>query len=254
MEKRINFGKAEGSMGRYLSEIDFRFIKPATPWPPLGVANFKPWLRFITLLEFGNTLIPCRDLEVKRELKRICNIPRMSAFAIGAIINEGVSRMKEDHVFLNVGVWHGFTLLSAMIGNEKKKCIGVDDFSEFGGPRKEFLQRFAKYRKEPFHLFYEMHYHDYFQNYHRKPIGFYVYDGDHSYENQLKGLELAEPFFTKGTLILVDDTNYREVRKVISDFISRSPYNYDIILDQPTFSNHHPTFWNGVTIIQMTAG
>jgi hypothetical protein len=37
--------------------------------------------------------------------------------------------------FINVGVWHGFTLLSGMTGNPDKLCIGVDNFSEFGGPQ-----------------------------------------------------------------------------------------------------------------------
>ena len=54
---------------------------------------------------------------------------------------------------MNVGVWHGFSLLAAIAGNDDKVCVGVDNFSEFGGPRDEFLRRFLD-RRSPQHRFY----------------------------------------------------------------------------------------------------
>jgi hypothetical protein len=202
------------------------------------------------LLEFFNTMIPYHEQELKRTLLRIGNIPRMSTLAIGAFINRGVSQMREGEAFVNVGVWHGFTLLSAMANNTQKRCIGVDNFSEFGKPKQDFLERFDAYRK-PRHLFYEMDYLDYFSNVHSGKIGFYLYDGRHDYKNQLCGLKVAEPFFSKNAIILIDDINYDEVRRATTDFISTSPHTYRILLDVSTYCNHHPTFWNGVMILQM---
>ena len=235
----------------YISGISFRFIRPHTPWLPTGYVNFISWIRFGNSVEFANTKIPHREREMKRTMHKICNIPRMSTLAIGAIINEAVSQMQDNHTFVNVGVWHGFTLLSGIINNARKRCIGIDNFSEFGGPRNAFLEKFKKH-KRPNHSFYEMDYIDYFSNVHKEPIGFYMYDGNHSHKNQLRGLQVAEPFFSENCILLIDDANYDEVRQVTMEFLSSSSYEYQIILDRTTYCNYHPTFWNGILMLQRT--
>jgi hypothetical protein len=233
----------------YISGISFRFIKPQTPLVPIGWAKLRNLLNLGVLLELNNTKIPYRERKMKCSLGGICYMPKMSTFAIGAMINMGVSKMPDNHVFVNIGTWYGFTFLAGIINNRQKKCIGVDNFSEFGGPREEFLKRFDKH-KGCKHYFYEMNYIDYFSRVHKDPIGFYIYDGNHSYKNQLHGLQTAEPFFTKNSIILVDDINYDEVRQATVNFISKSPYKYRIILDKTTYCNYHPTFWNGIMVLQ----
>ena len=57
-----------------------------------------------------------------------------------------VASMPAGHAFVNAGVWHGYTLLAAMAGNPDAICVGIDDFSEFGGPRDEFGARFEAAR------------------------------------------------------------------------------------------------------------
>jgi hypothetical protein len=173
----------------------------------------------------------------------------MSTFAIGAIINRGVAAMPPAQAFVNVGVWNGFTLLAGMIDNPDKVCIGIDNFSEFGGPRDAFLRQFETYRS-PNHRFFEMDYAVYFREHHQGRIGFYIYDGNHSYENQRMGLEIAEPHLAPGALILVDDTNTVEPRQATLDFITRSTYRYEVLLDQQTCANQHPTFWNGIILLR----
>jgi hypothetical protein len=234
----------------YIYGITFRFIQPLTPWLPLSPAAFTPWRRFGTYLESCNTMIPSRERELKQNLRRICNIPRMSTLAIGALINGGVSQMRDGESFVNVGVWHGFTLLSGMVNNARKRCIGVDNFSEFGNPKQAFLNRFDSYKK-PYHFFYEMDYIDYFSRVHRGKIGFYIYDGCHDYNNQIRGLRVAEPFFSENAIILIDDINYNDVKKATMDFIAASSHEYRILLEVSTYCNHHPTFWNGVMVLQM---
>lgn len=235
----------------YISRISFRFIEPHMPLPG-GLARFVQWLgkRGIPL-EINNTLLPGDALSMKSRLREICAIPKMSTFAIGAMINKGVEQMSADEAFVNVGVWHGFTFLSGMIGNSQKKCIGVDNFSrkKLKGAREGFPKRFDKYKSSNHH-FCEMDFAQYFAQVHSGPIGFYVYDGKHTYENQLKGLRLAEPFFSPGSLILIDDSNLGIVRQATLDFLSASPCRYRMILDKTTYCNRHPTFWNGIIVLQ----
>ena len=236
----------------YISGISFRFVKPHGPVPSAlrAFGIFARILqRFNILLDVTNTKLPHNPKEMKAALYEICKIPKMSTFAIGALINYGVSQMPDDQVFVNIGVWNGFTLLAAMMNNPEKRCIGVDNFSESGGPRQAFNERFEEFRS-PSHSFFEMDYREYFSRVHKGPIGFYIYDGNHSYENQLKGLEVADPFLAQNSIILVDDINWAEPRQATLDFISKRSHEYRVIFDQKTRSNRHPTFWNGIMVLQ----
>jgi len=213
---------------------------------PRGYGRIFSFFRKLGLdLEILNTRLP----EPNLVLKSINNIPKMSTYAIGAIINKAVNDMNGSNCFVNVGLWNGYTFFAGLIGNELKKCIGVDNFSEFGGPKEAFLSRFNKIKSEK-HYFYEMDYRDYFKNNHQDKIGVYIYDGEHSYKNQLEGLRMAEPFFSDDCLIIIDDTNKKDPRNGTMDFINQSKYKYSIIFDQKTAHNGHPTFWNGLMVLK----
>ncbi len=233
----------------YVRNVGFRYYGPLS-----RLKGFRRLTdltaKFDVLFEMVNTRLPREEAKMKRRLRPICDIPRMSTFAIGAIINHTVSCMRREACFVNVGVWNGFTLLSGMVGNPDKRCIGVDNFSEFGGPREQFLERFNAYRSY-LHHFYDSDYRDYFKNVHSVEIGFYIYDGNHSYENQMTGLKLAEPFLGQSAIVLVDDTNGDGgPRQATLDFINHSANRYEILLDTTTLANKHPTFWNGIMIFR----
>ncbi len=228
----------------YISGITFSFIQPFDS----GIGLFTNLL-IPSIVDIRNTNLPIDEKETKEILHEVCQVPRMSTFAIGAIINQIVSNMPPDTAFVNIGVWHGYTLLCGLVNNPDKKCIGVDNFSEFGGPREEFLERFENYKGKN-HQFYDMDYLEYFSKVHKDPIGFYIYDGNHSKENQFRGLQVAEPFFAKDCLILVDDINWPEPMEGTNEFIKQSKYNYEVLAEERTSHNCHPTYWNGITLLR----
>jgi hypothetical protein len=238
----------------YINQIGFKILQPNVPVGEFLKSN--TWVKQVIAsdnstgkLELLNTEIPGEDTRRNKKLGELLDIPRMSSFAIAAIINKAVSLMRDDLSFVNVGVWNGFTFLSGMLDNPGKTCVGVDNFSQFHGPRKAFLKRFNKY-KGPAHSFYDMDYRDYFRNVHHGMIGAYLYDGEHSYNNQFQGLRVAEHFFADGCLVFVDDTNWSEPKSATLDFISQSAKRYEILLDEGTCQNRHPTFWNGFMVLQ----
>jgi len=228
----------------FISGIRFSFIEPLDTGIGLLTNIGIP-----SSVDIQNTILPYNDKELKEALKDVCQIPRMSTFAIGAIINHIVSHMDPGESFVNVGVWYGFTFLAGLVNNGDKKCIGIDNFSEFDGPKNEFIESFERNRSEN-HQFFEMDYDDYFRNVHDEPIGFYVYDGNHSKENQKRGLEAAEPFFSEDCLILVDDINWAEPMEGTEEFLLQSKYQYDMIARIQTGNNWHPTYWNGIALLQ----
>lgn len=248
----------------YISAIRFRFLQPGFRIP-IPEDRYERrletilrrgrigWLeRLGTWFEFINTVLPTDRGDALNKLKMLCRMPRMSSLAIGALIAEAVRCMPEEEAFVNIGVWQGFTLLSGMLTNPCKKCIGVDNFSEFGGPRDAFMNRFLEYRTE-IHHFYDMDYETYFSEIHQGFIGFYIYDASHAYSDQLRGLRVAEPFFSETCIVMVDDTNWQEPRQATLDFIAGSRSRYKILLDVKTRHNCHPTFWNGLIIFQRVA-
>ena len=182
-------------------------------------------------------------------LAPLLTIPRMGRLAFAGILNTIVRRMNPAHAFVNVGVWHGFSLLAAMAGNDKKVCVGVDNFSEFGGPRDDFLRRFLD-RRSPWHRFYNQDYEDFFAAGLDRPVGAYFYDGAHDYEHQYRGLMAAEPLYAEGAVIVVDDINWAAPREATLQFAEDSRLDWTMVIDQTTASDNHPTLWNGTMVLQ----
>mgnify|MGYP001166270266 FL=1 len=200
--------------------------------------------------DFSNLLLSQanEDLDLK---KALLMIESMSTYAIGYVINRICKNLSSNQLFLNIGVWKGFSLVSAMI-NTKCEVIGIDNFSQFDGPRTIFIENFNKYKKDN-HYFYEQDYLIFFKNFEKnsKFIDFYFYDGEHSYENQYKNLEIADQFLKEGSIILIDDINFNEVYQGTMDFISKSNSKYKILKEIKTANNHcHPSYWNGIIILE----
>lgn len=234
----------------YVRNISFKYLQPDTR-RPAGFRGANQLLRKVGVhLEMYLTELPEGQTEMRRKLQEVCKVPRMSTFAIGALINQGVAQLPAGQAYLNIGVWNGFTFLSGMAHNPDKLCIGVDNFSHNNSPKQAFLKRFDQFRDGPNHIFREGDFREYFRKVHQETLGFYLFDGPHTYADQLDGLTLAEPFFAEGCCVLVDDTNWDQVRQANLDFIARSPYEYRMLLDVKTPRTGHPTFWNGAMLFQ----
>lgn len=231
----------------FVSAISFSGLQPMDQ----GIVMLTGTERapMVSVADVRITRLPEKDTFYKERLEKTCAIPRMSTFAIGAIINRIVADLPEGSAFVNVGVWQGFSLLAGMTGNAGKRCVGIDDFSEFGGPRTAFMERFNA-QKSAVHEFYDMDYEKYFATAHTGEIGFYIYDGNHAREHQCMGLALAEPFFSRDCIILVDDINTAGPMDGTIDFLKTSKNKYQLIAEQHTAHNQHPTFWNGIAIFK----
>jgi tetratricopeptide (TPR) repeat protein len=231
------------SLGEFANQIQFKFCPPE-----VGVNNLFLW-EPTKSIELLNTAFPVDDKAIKERLAPIADVPRMSTLAVAAIINRAVEQMPEGQAYLNVGVWNGYSFLAALLGNPDKLCIGVDNFSQFGGPVDDFLKRYDTFRG-PAHSFHDQDYEEYLRIRHKGPLGVYFYDGEHSYKNQFTGLKAAEKFFAPGCLILVDDTNWDDPRNATLDFIGQSRHRYRVLLDARTPYSGHPTWWNGLMLLE----
>ena len=234
-------------------DINFK-IDPHTDYrKSYNYRLIKGLLKFINKhreFDFSNLILnkTNEDLELKKALLKI---ESMSTYAIGYVINRICKNLSRDQLFLNIGVWKGFSLISGMI-NTQCEVIGIDNFSQFDGPKEIFIKNFNKYKREQ-HKFYEEDYLNFFKRFEKKSkfIDFYFYDGEHSYDNQYKNLEIADQFLKKNSIILIDDANFADVYNGTMDFINKSNSNYKILKQIKTANNHcHPSYWNGIIILK----
>lgn len=235
-----------------VSKIHFRLVDQNTPGALYDSADLENGEGY-KALDVANTHI--NDLSTPIFNVQLLMTPRLSTVAIGYIINRLVKNMPSNLAYLNIGTWCGFSFFAGMVGNGDKICIGVDNFTN-GHPKETkiiFEHQYGLFKTQN-SSFFEGHYEEYFKRMHTSPLGVYFYDGNHEYEYQLRGLELADPFLAPGAYVLVDDTNddtdRGHPRRATMDFIKKKGGQYTLLLDAKTPSNGHPTYWNGLMILR----
>ena len=227
-------------------EIIFRFVQPDEPGSNDPMLSAQP-IRNLCSLDLANTSLPDTPLWDVNFLAT----PRMGTIAIAYLINKLVHQIPEDSVYLNVGVFCGFSFFAGIVGNDRQ-CIGVDNFCGFPeiNPRSIFYAQYSIFNNDKT-AFYEQDFKEYFKT-HNKKIGFYFYDGGHTYEEQKDGLEVALPYITNGGYILIDDTNQEQVERANNDFLKSNP-EFKVLFSVKTANNCHPTWWDGISLIQKSS-
>jgi hypothetical protein len=114
--------------------------------------------------------------------------------------------------YLEIGCWAGSTATAALYGNSVK-CLCIDNWSEFGGPKNEFFANIESVRSDEIDFaFIESDFRviDY------GSIGkfnVYVFDGPHSEVDQFDGIRLVQPALENSYVLIVDDWNWTQVRE-----------------------------------------
>lgn len=142
--------------------------------------------------------------------------------------------------YLEIGTWKGSSVCSAMCGN-KSKIVCIDNWSEFGGPKNEFLLNFKKYKGENDATFIEK---DCFRvDVSILPkFNIYMYDGNHTNESHYKALLHYYNCLDDIFIYIVDDWNWQKVRdgtnKVIKDLNLKILYEKNIIKSNDITTPH----------------
>jgi len=154
--------------------------------------------------------------------------------------------------YLEVGVWKGSSVCSAMYGN-KANIVCMDDFSEFEGPREEFLTNFNKFKGDNFATFIDKN--CFSVDLRTLPkFNVFLYDGKHDYQSQYNALKHYYDKMDDVFIYVVDDWNWDDVRNgtyhVINDLGVKV---LERVVIQLTDDNTHTpydiageTWWNGL--------
>ena len=154
--------------------------------------------------------------------------------------------------YLEIGTWKGSSVCSAMCGN-KAKVVCIDNWSEFNGPKDEFLKNFHTYKGENDANFIES---DSFQvNVDDLPkFNIYLYDGNHTVDCHYLALLHYYNCLDDTFIFIVDDWNCLDVRlgtlQAIKNLKLNVLFEKNIRLTYDnTHTPHHlakTSWWNGI--------
>ena len=154
----------------------------------------------------------------------------------------------EDARYLEIGTWKGSSVRSAMAGN-KATVVCIDDWSEFGDAKDEFLNNFEKHKGYNKAKFIEA---DCF-SVDVTTLGkfnIYLYDGRHYSSDQQMALTHYVDCMDDIFIYVVDDWNWDEVRS--STLEAMTKLNLEIIWSKEVITgvDDHDVenWWNGIGI------
>jgi hypothetical protein len=161
----------------------------------------------------------------------------------------------ENARYLEIGTWKGSSVCSAMCNN-KAKVVCIDNWSEFGGPKSEFLVNFEKFKGDNDAIFIENDCYNVDVSTLPK-FNIYMYDGNHLSENHYKSLLHYYNCLDDIFIFIVDDWNCKDVRdgtiNAIQKLNLKVLYEKEIRLtwdDSHTlFEEAKNTWWNGIYVV-----
>jgi len=156
--------------------------------------------------------------------------------------------------YLEIGTWKGSSVCSAMYGN-KATVVCIDNWSEFGGPKGEFLVNFEKFKGENDATFIENDCYKVDVSLLPK-FNIYMYDGNHTDESHYKALLHYYNCLDDVFIFIVDDWNWEDVRN--GTLASIQTLNLKVLYEKEirlTLDNSHTpqpeakdTWWNGMYV------
>lgn len=177
------------------------------------------------------------------------------------LLNLGFRLLAPGEAYLEIGTYHGKSLLSAMLHNPERPVYAVDNFSEFateasGNSLDKTLSNLAHYGLRDKVVFYDADFRAVCTPEHLKhPVGMYFYDGAHDEASQYDGIRLVEPFLADNALVLIDDWRLAgdsgsHAKAGTLRAITESAHRWALLYELPARMNGDlGLWWNGVGVL-----
>ncbi len=172
--------------------------------------------------------------KIKHLLNNLCSLPQAT--------------------YLEIGCFKGSTFCAAAFGNETflKEAIGIDNWSEFQGPKGEFFHNIQTiipdapvkilekncFRINPLKEF-------------DSPINIYLYDGSHDFFSQVKAFLHFDKAFDDVFIAMVDDWGWKEPQEGTMTALRDLDYTilYQKNLYTPDEEDPTEEYWNGFVVM-----
>lgn len=166
-----------------------------------------------------------------------------------ALLNLAASMVESGESYVEVGTYHGTSLIAAMVGNDDADFVAIDNFSMAGASREQLEANVGRFGLElptilegdafalvPSGALGE------------RVVSVYYYDEGHTYERQLEGLRMIEPWLADRALLIVDDTDWEQVARATHDYLAAQP-RARMLVWIPGKDNGFPAWWEGVQVL-----
>ena len=167
-----------------------------------------------------------------------------------ALLNLAASCLGNGEAYVEIGVFHGASLIASMLGNDRKRFIGVDSFGfRDAASLEKVAANLARYGLEvpeivvgdAFELVPAGALGD-------TKVGVWYYDADHSFEAQVEGLRIAEPLLVPGALVIVDDTDWKDVERAMDAYLAAQPRARRVLTIEGK-TRGAPQWWEGMQVL-----
>lgn len=115
----------------------------------------------------------------------------------------------DDIRYLEVGSWKGSSTCAAMFGNSID-IVSIDNWSEFGGPKEEFLSNVQRFVGDNKLSVIEQDAYTVDVAQFSKKFNVYLYDGEHSVNSHMKALTHFVDAMDDVFIFIVDDWDWKD--------------------------------------------
>jgi predicted O-methyltransferase YrrM len=167
-----------------------------------------------------------------------------------ALLNVAARCLGEGESYVEVGTYHGTSLISAMVCNQGD-FVAIDNWSMGDGSREQLEANLERYGLAGRPAILEG---DAFETLRSgalegRRVGVYYYDNGHEYDQQLDGMRLVEPYLASPSLLIVDDTDWERVERAVDDYLSQQPRASEIFRAEGK-DRGHPEWWEGTRVLR----
>jgi hypothetical protein len=157
----------------------------------------------------------------------------------------------DDCRYLEIGSYKGSTACAALCNNKMKYFVCIDDWSEFGNNKDEFIHNFNNYKGNNNAYYIENDCFKLDKTIFKEKINVYMYDAHHSTESHYNALQYYYDVLDDIFIFIVDDWNWQNIRKAtlkaIKDLNLKIVHKIEIRLDKDNVCNEDMTeFYNGL--------
>ena len=196
--------------------------------------------------DFPHSELP-RDVRFAEILDAVPGLARANNLAL---LNAAASCLEPDESYVEVGTYHGTSLIAAMLDNDAE-FVAIDNWSLGDGSREQLDRNLARFGFAGRADIIEG---DAFETLRSgrlagRKIGVYYYDNGHEYEQQLDGLRLIEPYLASPALVIVDDTDWERVERAVGDYLGQQPRATEILKIDGK-DRGHPEWWEGMRVLR----
>ena len=166
-----------------------------------------------------------------------------------ALLNLAANCLGAGEAYVEIGVFHGASLIASMLGNDGKRFVGVDSFGFRNASLEKVAANLARYGLavpeivvgDAFELVPGGALGD-------TRVGVWYYDAAHSFEAQVDGLRIAEPLLVPGALIIVDDIDWDDVERAMDAYLAEQPRARRVLTIEGK-SRGAPQWWEGMQVL-----